>query len=321
MNSISLDDFKKKLSINFDDSFFQEEVRCGFLVTEKQKKIWAVELDLLSQLLVVCNKHNLKLFVFAGSLLGAVRHKGFIPWDDDLDVCMPREDFEKLCKLAPSVFKEPYFLQSDYSDRQYFFGYARLRNSLTTGFVLCYSSPTYNQGIYVDVYVCDGLTSDQKLFNRQIKKNIIFGKLLNLYGNNIDASSKFKSLLKKIMFKTVCPILFKILNYELVYSWYKNNITKYNATSEVYSTLTHDERIIRRMKFNKKEYEKIIYLPFENIAVPVPAGYDRMLKSAYGDYMEFPPIEKRGVWHEGIIEFDPEIPYKKFFEKKYQKKK
>ena len=112
------------------ESFFREEVRCDYLVTEEYKKIWAVEIDLLLKLDSICRKHGLRYFLMYGSLLGAVRHGGFVPWDDDLDVIMPRDDYEKLQSLA-SEFEHPYFLQNPYTDSESFFSNTRLRNSNT----------------------------------------------------------------------------------------------------------------------------------------------------------------------------------------------
>ena len=89
-----------RINLVLEDSFFEEEIRSGYTVSSEMKKIWAVELDLLNEFSKVCQKHQLKWFVHAGTLLGAIRHKGFIPWDDDIDVVMPRADYEKLCELA-----------------------------------------------------------------------------------------------------------------------------------------------------------------------------------------------------------------------------
>ena len=90
-----------------DASFFLPEDRDGYVVSSEMKRVWAVELDLLNEFSKVCAKHGLKWFVHAGTLLGAVRHHGFIPWDDDIDVLLPREDYEHLCELGPSSFSLP----------------------------------------------------------------------------------------------------------------------------------------------------------------------------------------------------------------------
>lgn len=88
-------------------SFFEEETICDFLVTKERKKIWAVLLDMLIQVDRICRKHNLKYFMAFGSLLGVVRHNGFIPWDDDIDICMPRDDYEKFIVIARNELPPP----------------------------------------------------------------------------------------------------------------------------------------------------------------------------------------------------------------------
>ena len=157
------------LSLEFPEDFFREEIRDGYKVSEKMKKVWAVELDLLNKLLEVCQKYELKCFADAGTLLGAVRHKGFIPWDDDIDVVMFREDYEKLRAVAQEEFKEPYFFQCAYSDDNYIRGHAQLRNSDTTAFLYreVRRKVERNYGIFIDIFILDGVFQNRFLLKVQ----------------------------------------------------------------------------------------------------------------------------------------------------------
>ena len=142
--------------------FLNEENRDGYVVSAEMKSVWAVELDLAQELLRVCRKHNLKIFADFGTLLGAVRHKGFIPWDDDMDFSMFREDYEKLCSIAPDEFKQPYFFQYSNSGKEFVNGHAKLRNSLTTGIVKNELGRNlgYNQGIFIDIFPLDNVSNN-----------------------------------------------------------------------------------------------------------------------------------------------------------------
>ena len=91
------------IKLSLPEGFLEEEVRCDYTVSKEMKKVWAVELDLLSEFQRVCKLHNIKYAVWAGTMLGAIRHKGFIPWDDDIDVSMPRPDIERLIQLIDEI--------------------------------------------------------------------------------------------------------------------------------------------------------------------------------------------------------------------------
>ena len=304
------------INLKFDDSFFEEEKRCDYLITQKAKKVWAVELDLLNELIRVCKKYDIKVTLFAGTLLGAIRHKGIIPWDDDIDVCLTREEYDKLCKVAPIEFRQPYFFQNNESDPQYLFGYSRLRNSLTTGYIVGYDSPNYNNGIYIDVFVMDGYVDKDSLLKKQLRKKRELELLAELYKRNVFSQKPFKRIVKKMLISVFSPIISMFISYEKIVKKYEDNLQIYNNEAANVSLITHNLFFIRKYWCNKKDLMDVTYVPFENLMVPVPSRYDAMLTHMYGNYMEFPPAEKRGAWHEGILELDPDIPYQDYLKKK-----
>lgn len=86
--------------LQFPENFFDEEVRCGFTVSSTMKHYWAAQMEVLQTVIAICEKHDLTYYAFWGTLIGAVRHKGFIPWDDDIDIALKREDYQKLLCIA-----------------------------------------------------------------------------------------------------------------------------------------------------------------------------------------------------------------------------
>ena len=108
------------LEIKLSPSFFKEESQNGFLISKTRKELWAIELDLLWQFRKICEKYKLTYWLDGGTLLGAVRHGGFIPWDDDIDITMPRKDYDKFVQYASKELKYPYFLQNDWTDSTFY---------------------------------------------------------------------------------------------------------------------------------------------------------------------------------------------------------
>ena len=102
--------------IDFPEDYFKTEIRDGFEITSMMKRAWAGQMEVLQTIREICERHNILWFADYGTLLGAVRHKGFIPWDDDIDVFMLRDDYNKLARIAPAEIQSPYFFQNVYTD-------------------------------------------------------------------------------------------------------------------------------------------------------------------------------------------------------------
>ena len=288
------------------NDFLKEEIRDGFLVDKSRKKIWAVEIELLEELLRVCSKYNLKCFAQGGTLLGTIRHKGFIPWDDDLDVALCRDDYERLCEVAEYEFSEPYFFQNALSDRNYFIGISRLRKTTTTGIISFLSDRVYNNGIYIDIYVYDKIPENSNELKKLIRKVKIYETRLDNYYHVNTRNPKIK------------PFAW-ILRFQKMFISYEKLFKKYKKVCTSYSKKQTDKLGFLCMPYFIKYFatvngtSNLIEKEFEHLKILVPSDYDHMLQSAYGDYMVFPPVEKRGKWHDGIIIFDPDISYLDYY--------
>lgn len=271
------------MSFNLD-----EEVIDGHLVTVETKKLWAVEMDLAKHLLDVCARHNLKIWATDGTLIGAVRHKGFIPWDDDMDFCMMREDYDKLIEIGPSEFKEPYFFQSFYTDEHSWGAVTKIRRSDTAIIEKGWEyRKEFNRGVFIDILVLDAVPDDNKRFKELYRKISLLRGQLKQYEMWNPKSFSGKERLKLYLYS----ILFLFINPQRIHSKIEKMLSKnriddneYCAPLDYYSLERRD--ISKVKKRNKHDYDETIMLPFHDMLMPVPKGYDALLKVLYGDYMK-----------------------------------
>lgn len=304
------------LKIELPDGFLEEEVRCDYTVTKDIKEVWAIEIDLLMQLDEVCKKHNLKYYITDGTMLGTVRHKGFIPWDDDIDVTMFRDDYEKLLKVAETEFKYPYFLQTEYSDPGCLRGHAQLRNSATTGILKTEEGKfKFNQGLFLDVFVMDNVIDDKKLFEQQKKDAEKYRKRAVKYARwstRYYKQNTWQSKVKGILYPVVNTFLRKTKLEEKNFRKFEEVCKRYNNMETKYvTTLEFSFDIERWGKRLKSYFDKIEYMPFEFIKLPISVDYDEMLRNDYGDYMVF----KKGASAHGDMIIDTDRSYTEYINK------
>ena len=135
--------------LKFSKDFFKDEEREGFLVKSDMKRAWAMQMEILKNIEEVCDRHGINYFSFWGTMLGAVRHKGFVPWDDDMDIMMKREDYEMFVEVAPKELPEGFSLLSIYNEHEWDLATARVTNGFTLSF-----DEKYLKKHYLCPYVC-----------------------------------------------------------------------------------------------------------------------------------------------------------------------
>ena len=148
---------------------FSPEIRNNFQVTTARKKLWNIELNIYQEFANICDRHGLKYFLIYGAFLGAVRHHGFIPWDDDMDVAMLRNDFEKFLVVAEEELPKDYSIIYGIVGREQF-PLLRIRYRDSTGIIRKDLGGKHNAGVFLEVYVLDDVPDNTQKQNEQIDK-------------------------------------------------------------------------------------------------------------------------------------------------------
>lgn len=282
-----------KIDLQIPEEWFVDEFRGEDFVSRRQKEIWAVELDMLYKVQQICEKHNIKWWIDAGTLLGAVRHGGFIPWDDDIDVVMFPDDYDKFNQVAAQELEEPYFLQTDDRDNV-FYCHTKIRRTDTTGILTKDRAAAFdfNQGIFIDIFPLDFVPSDEQLYIDYVdylaltKKEMLFAK--NRYWNYARDNESIINHAKELR-----------AEYEIIRRWYKD------SGSNVVANLSLPS-IKPEIRKYTDEFQDTIYMDFEMLNVPAPSGFNTILCRLYGDYMK--PVKAQNM--HGTVIFNADKSYK-----------
>lgn len=281
----------------------EDETICDFMVPAKMKKVWNVEIDILEQIKHICNKYNLTYYAIAGTLLGAIRHGGFIPWDDDLDIGMPREDYNKFIQVADKELPDCLFAQTYINTKSFPYDMIKIRNSKTTGFTPWEKNENCNKGIFVDIFPIDNFSDDEEIRrkeNNEVKNLLYKAAIFSRRSESEGKLKALKSIIKDLM--RVFPGAGKV----------KRNLieqviqicTRYNSEEMAYCGMRSFSRP-EKFIWKSSSCLKLIEVQFEKTTIKVPADYDQILRSIYGDYNVF---VKADSFHEGTT-FDPDTPY------------
>ena len=283
-----------------------DEMICGYLVTAEQKKCNAVFLDLLREFGRLCENAGFTWWLMFGALIGAVRHKGFIPWDDDVDIALPRADFDKLAAMTNEQFgvKPPYFLQNAKTDPGCVQTLLAFRRSDTTSIrsgdwksIQRTGEAPYHLGLGLAIFPVDGYPGSKFFQSLQFKAAYwLRGAYYRAYPP--DDGKPIRYFICRCVKNVIGDMGFFRLHHWPYRICRKNRSGKVQSFAGFYT-----EPCI----WDAADFAGTVMLPFEDITVPAPVGYDRILTCTYGDYMQFPPPEKRAPKHGGYERAD--VPY------------
>ena len=268
-------------------------------------------LDILKYLDSICEKHHLIYWAAFGTCLGAIRHKGFIPWDDDLDVYMPRHDYEKLWTIWNDINEDPkYKLCRTGRDKNYHHRVMQVVDTSTTFINRRCANDDIEHGVYIDIMAMDGAAPNKAGQLIQAYHAIIY----SVY--NIQVEPEFHG--NKMMEVGTRFLLSAVKNPEWRYKLWKNaekKLTKYDSRTAV-QCLDFNNYFKLLFKPMQSEWFKTVRVPFEDTTIRVPVDHDKYLTLVYGDYMQLPSEDKRTTLH-NTVKIDLNTPYTEYKGKYY----
>ncbi len=286
------------MSMKYDESYFKGETICDFYVPPMMKRVWAGLLDMLMVVDNLCRAANLKYYMAYGTLLGAVRHKGYIPWDDDIDIWMFRDDMMKFIELAESILPK-YGLEiiTPYNDADYNNPVAGIFNGRQMDISKERLEKYYGCpfSMRIDLFPLDNLPDDQETVDFKCRLSDEAWQLADIWNKSViserEKKRRFEALTGEIGYTPIDGVSYKqqlsmlcdmiMISDDIPDSEYVANVRLYHEHP--------------RARFRREWFEKPVYLQFGQVSLPAPADYDSVLRTIYGDYTV---MRKGGTVHD-----------------------
>ena len=271
-----------------------------------------IEFGLLQQFLPICEQLNLTYYLVCGSALGAAKYSGFIPWDDDIDVALPRKDYKIFCREAPKILPEWCFLQNYHSEPQYYLLGSKLRDSRTTYIEMMTDCLKINQGVFIDIFPLDGQWCTEREHQMFRKKRAIFEAARRVRLNYNRLSPQNLGMVRTNWYW----LLFRLFGYK------HDTAAEIAVFDRFISSFSTDDSAVWCNHANstspleyapKEQYGDGIWMKFEGIPVRVPAQYDAYLTQKYGDWRGgIPPDQQYG--HHHYVKCDLHRPFTEYID-------
>ena len=262
---------------------------------ENIDKLHLVDLAIVKEVISICNQHNLLYYAIGGTMLGAIRHKGFIPWDDDIDLGMPRKDYETFLKIAPTALSKKLKLVNFRTDLDYHYYITRVLDSTTKVVETRYEHEGVSTHASIDIFPLDG-SPNNIVFRKFYYFRVLAHRAMMAlhYKNGIDPDRK-----RKIWEKVLLEVMKRLPTDKMFNAYHQkeiidNLLKKYNMwESQISGNIMGAYRTVEMVPTNW--YGKDAFYQFEDIELRGIKEYDKYLTHMYGNYMQLPPKESRKV--------------------------
>lgn len=267
---------------------------------DKVRKLQLAQLYIMKKIAEICEENDIRYYLCGGTLLGAIRHGGFIPWDDDLDITMYRKDLNKLVDIIKEKYSDEFFVQDFQSDKMYARYIPKIRLNGTVQMEEDYAKSDMHQGIYIDIFPLDHVTKKGGI------GLVLRGKLLRLlfaYKTVRCTKNKQSTKGKKLLMTILRPFSYLIPQrfVNFLFDW---TCTATDKPGAKYTTSFASHYLWKKQLVENRVYGEGMLYKFENCMFKIPDGYTELLTQVFGpDYMLPPPLEKRNSGHT-LVEID-----------------
>ncbi len=247
------------------------------------RELQLYKLEILKDVIALCDRYGITYYLESGTLLGCIRHGGYIPWDDDIDITLLWDDYLRFLEIAEKKLPERYFVQNLWTEKHFPFIWTQIRVNHTTSMPVSLKKLDIHWGVCIDVFPMTSVYDDDSRFEKQRKALRLVRSLL---GTSLMKVTGEKAHGKQMLINMLPNSLRHFIARQLL---------KKNAfTSKEEKKLSLMGSVDIKKRYDYAAYSNWIERPFEGIMMKIPIGYDHVLTATYGDYMTPPPPEKRG---------------------------